>query len=118
LTGDGKMATASDLTYGRQGQMPESLQTLAKYLELSLDEWKCVVMMRNGTGDCSVYLGDPAGEDDNLTGHGTISAAVTDEILELTQGGTNQITVGDQTYRFFRSFAHIDDVGVVVFAPA
>ncbi|WP_206997675.1 hypothetical protein [Trinickia mobilis] len=112
------MAAASDLTYSPQGQTPESLRTLAKYLELSLDEGKRVVMMRNSTGVCLVYLGDPGGEEDNLTGHGTISAAVADEILQLTQVGVNRIKVGDQTYRFFRSFTHIADVGAVVFTPA
>jgi hypothetical protein len=79
---------------------------------------KCVVMMRDGTDVCSVYVGDPAGEEDDLTRHGTISAAVADEILELTQVGVNRMTVGDQTYRFFRSFTHIADVGAVTFAPA
>jgi hypothetical protein len=35
-----------------------------------------------------------------------------------TQVGVNRITVGDQTYRFFRSFTHIANVGAVVFATA
>jgi hypothetical protein len=116
--GDGKMTTASDLSCGPDGQTPESLLTLVEYLELSLDQGKCVVMMRHGTDVCSVYFGDPAGEEADLTVHGTIAAAVADEILEFTQAGTNQITVGDQTYRFFRSFTHIADVGAVIFAPA
>jgi len=34
------------------------------------------------------------------------------------QVGVNRMTVGDQTYRFFRSFTHIADVGAVIFAPA
>jgi hypothetical protein len=116
--GDGKMASASDLTYGRQGQTPDSLRALAAYLELSLDNGKCVVMMRHDKDVCSVYVGDPAGEENDLTGHGTISAAVAYEILELTQVGVNRMTGGDQTYRFFRSFTHIADVGAVIFAPA
>lgn len=37
---------------------------------------------------------------------GTIAAGVADEILELTHAGVNRITVGDQTYRFVRSFTH------------
>jgi hypothetical protein len=118
LTGDDKMATASDLPYGPQGPTPDSLQALAAYLELSLDKGKCVVMMRHGKDVCSVYVGDPANEEDVLTGHGTLSVAVADEILELTQVGVNRMTLGDQTYRFFRSFTHISDVGAVIFAPA
>jgi hypothetical protein len=112
------MATVSDFTFGPQGQAPESLRTLAEYLELSLDKGRCVVMMRHGKEVCSVYVGDPANEEEDLTGHGTISAVVADEILELTQVGVNRMTVGDQTYRFFRSFTHIADVGAVIFAPA
>jgi hypothetical protein len=112
------MNTAPDLTCDPYGQTPESLRALTEYLELSLDKGKCVVMMRDGTDVCSVYVGDPAGDEDDLTRHGTISAAVADEILELTQVGVNRMTVGDQTYRFFRSFTHIADIGTVVFTPA
>jgi len=117
LTGDGTMATASDLTDSPQGQPPESLQALAEYLEFSLDKGKCLVMMRHGTDVCSVYIGDPSDEEGDLTAHGTIATALADEILEFTRSGANQITVGDQTYRFFRSFTHVAKVGAVVFAP-
>lgn len=41
-----------------------------------------------------------------------------DEILELTQVGVNRMTVGDQTYRFFRRFTYIAYVGAVIFVPA
>ncbi|MFM0009142.1 hypothetical protein [Paraburkholderia sediminicola] len=105
------------MTYDPQGQTAESLRALAAYLELWLDQGKCVVMMRHGTDVCSVYFGDPAGGEVDLTVHGTIAAAVADEILEFTQAGTNQITVGDQTYRFFRNLTHIAEVGAVIFAP-
>lgn len=118
MTGDGKMATTSGLVYGPREKTPGSLLTLVEYLELSLDEGECVVMMRHGADVCSVYVGDPTGSKDDLTGHGTIAVAVADEILELTQAGVNRITIGDQTYRFIRSFTHIADVGAVVFAPA
>lgn len=111
------MATASDLTYAAQRQPPESLRALAEYLELSLDKGKSLVMMRHGTDVCSLYVGDPSSEESDLTAHGTIATTVANEILELTLSGANQITVGDQTYRFFRSFTHIADVGAVVFAP-
>nr|WP_082855017.1 hypothetical protein [Paraburkholderia phytofirmans] len=112
------MAADSGLTYDPQGPTPGSLMTLVEYLELSLNEGKCVVMMRNGPDVCAVYIGDPADEDNELTGHGTIAAGVADAILELTHAGLNRITVGDQTYRFVRSFTHIADVGAVIFAPA
>ncbi|WCM23622.1 hypothetical protein NDK50_22430 [Paraburkholderia bryophila] len=112
------MAADSGLANGPQEETPESLLALVKYLELSLDKGKCVVMMRHDVGLCSVYVGDPADEENGLTAHGTIAAGVADEILELTQAGVNRIAVGDQTYRFVRSFTHIADVGAVVFGPA
>jgi hypothetical protein len=111
------MDTASDSTRNPNGQAPESLRALAEYLELSLDRGTRVVMMRSGTDVCSVYIGDPADEDHKLARHGTISALVADEILGLTQVGPNRMTVGDQAYRFFRSFTQIADVGAVVFTP-
>lgn len=118
MTGDGNMAADSGLAYDPQGQTPGSLLTLVEYLELSLDEGGCVVMMRRSTDVCAVYIGEPADEDNELKGHGTIAAGVADEILELTHAGLNRITVGGQTYRFVRSFTHIADVGAVIFAPA
>ncbi|NMM04505.1 hypothetical protein HHL24_42550 [Paraburkholderia sp. RP-4-7] len=112
------MTASSGLLSGTRGQTPESLRTLSEYLELSLDKGMCVIMMRDGTDLCSVYVGDPAGEADDLTRHGSISVAVANEILVLTQVGPNRMTVGDQTYRFFRSFTHIDNIGAVIFVPA
>lgn len=112
------MTTSSDFVSGSQDNTPESLLTLAEFLELSLDKGARVVMMRHDSDVCSVYVGDPAGEDVNLTDHGTIAAAMADEILERTQAGVNRIAIGDRTYRFIRSFTHIDNVGAVVFAPA
>lgn len=73
-------------------------------------------MMRHGVDVCSAYVGDPGGDEADLI-HGTIAAAVADKILEFTQPGINRITIDDRTYRFFRSFTHIDDSGAVVFAP-
>ncbi|HEX7931883.1 MAG TPA: hypothetical protein VF573_02235 [Paraburkholderia sp.] len=112
------MTTSAGLDNGPQDETPESLRTLIKYLELSLDKGKCVVMMRHAADVCSVYVGDPADEDNELAILGTIAGAMADQILELTQPGANRITVGDETYRFVRSFTHIADVGAVVFAPA
>lgn len=111
------MTTSSDYASGSHDSTPESLLTLVEFLELSLDKGERVVMMRHGTDVCSVYVGDPASEDASLTDHGTIAAAVADEILERTQAGVNRIAIGNQTYRFIRSFTHIGNIGAVVFAP-
>jgi hypothetical protein len=111
------MTTASGWVPSQHGQTPESLVMLAEYLELALDEGECVVLMRYGADVCAVYIGDPTGSQDDLAGHGTIAATLADGMLELTDPGANRITIGDQTYRFIRSFTHIADRGAVVFAP-
>ncbi|CAL8478845.1 hypothetical protein CBA19CS22_17210 [Caballeronia novacaledonica] len=112
------MDTASELASGPAGHTPESLKTLAAYLEVSLEKGKCVVMMRRGPELFAVYIGNPGDEDARLTPHGTISTAMAEELLEsTTHVGLNWITVGDQKYRFFRSFTYIDEAGAVVFAP-
>ncbi|NPT62324.1 hypothetical protein [Paraburkholderia elongata] len=112
------MTTDSGVVPSQHGQLQESLQTLSKYLELALDEGECVVLVRHGAEVCAVYIGDPTGAEDDLAGHGTIAVALADEVLDLTAAGANQITIGDQTYRFIRSFTHIADRGAVVFTPA
>lgn len=112
------MTSVSELASGAQNESPESLLTLAEYLELSLDAGMCVVMMRRASDVVSILLGELADELNDLKGCGTITTALADEILDLTMSGTNQITVGELQYRFFRSFAHIAGVGAVVFAPA
>ncbi|WP_250516429.1 hypothetical protein [Caballeronia sp. INDeC2] len=111
------MATTLEPTSGADGRTPESLRTLAAYLELSLEKGKCVVMMRRGQDLFAVYVGDPSEEDVKLTSQGTITSAIAREMLESTQVGLNRMTVGDQAYRFFRSFTYIADAGAVVFAP-
>jgi hypothetical protein len=111
------MTTSSGLVNGRQDGPPESLLALIKYLDIALDQGACVVMMRDDANVCSIYVGDPTDEESPLTGHGTIAMGVADEILKLTQAGVNRIVVGDQTYRFVRSFTHVADVGAVIFRP-
>jgi hypothetical protein len=111
------MTTASGLLPSQHVQPPEALETLSKYLELALDEGKCAILMRRGK-DCPVYIGEPARSEGDLARHGTIGVALVDEILQLTTAGANQITIGDETYRFIRSFTHIADRGAVVFTPA
>lgn len=112
------MTTASSLLPSPHGQPPESLLALSKHLELALDEGECVVLLRRSADACAVYIGDPTGAEDDLADHGTIAVVLVDEILELTVAGANQMTIGDQAYRFIRSFAHIADCEAVVFNPA
>jgi hypothetical protein len=115
---DSEMTTSSELVNSPQDATPESLLALLKYLDLALDKGKSVVMMRHEAGVCSVYVGDPADEENPLARQGTIAAGVADEILELTRAGVNRLEVGDQVYRFVRSFTHVAGVGAVVFGPA
>ena len=112
------MTTASGLLPSQHGQPPEALETLSEYLELALDEGKRLILMRRGTEECPVYIGEPARWEGDLARHGTIGVALVDEILQLTAAGANRIAIGDQTYRFIRSFTHIADCGAVVFTPA
>ena len=112
------MTTVSDLASGEQDESPESLLTFAKYLEISLDAGMCLVMMRRKSDVASILIGETAEEFKDLQSCGSITSAMADEILDLTKSGTNQITIGELEYRFFRSFAHIAGVGAVVFAPA
>jgi hypothetical protein len=112
------MTTDSGWLDGSLQAPPESLRTLVKYLELSLDKGKSVVLMRHETGDFSVSLGNPADEENPLTRQGTIAAGIAGEILAFTRPGANLITTDGETYRFFRSFAQVGEAGAVVFAPA
>lgn len=112
------MTTVSDLASGAQDETPESLLTLAKYLERSLDAGLSLVMMRRKSDVASIHMGAPAEEFKDMQNCGSITSAMADEILELTKSGANQLRIGELEYRFFRSFAHIAGVGAVVFAPA
>jgi hypothetical protein len=58
---------------GHPELVPESLQTLAEYLERSLDKATSIVMMRHTAGACTVYLGDPAGLREDMKQIGTIA---------------------------------------------
>jgi exosome complex RNA-binding protein Rrp42 (RNase PH superfamily) len=104
------MTTDSSFANSPQDEVRGSLLTLSKYLERSLDVGKSVVMMRRDREVFSVYVGDPAAEEEDLKSLGTITATEANEILELTQVGVNRMTVGGQT--------NIADVGAVIFAPA
>jgi hypothetical protein len=98
-------------------RIPESLRTLAEYLERALDGATRVVMMRHTADACSVYLGDPAGLPEDLKQIGTIATSHANEMLELTSSGANQMFIGEQVYRFVRSFAQVDDTAAVVYSP-
>jgi hypothetical protein len=96
---------------------PESLRTLASFLELALDEGKSAVVMRIGKQARSVYVGNPTGALEDLTDSGVVDAFQADEMLLLTRLGLNRITADGQRYRFMRSVRYIADRQVVVFTP-
>nr|WP_236597236.1 hypothetical protein [Paraburkholderia hiiakae] len=112
-----KMTTASGLPASQHERAPESLRTLSTYLELAVDEGVCVVLICQYADACAVYTGDPTGAADDLADHGTIAAALVDEIRGLAEEGANQMTIGDRAYRFIRSFTQIADRGAVVLTP-
>jgi hypothetical protein len=112
------MTINSEVVSEPQESPPESLRTLAAHLERALDAGRNVVLMRRDADSFSVCLGNPENEDDKLKSLGTLTASTVNEILESTRAGANRLSVGDEEYRFFRSFTQIDNVGAVVFAPA
>jgi hypothetical protein len=111
------MTPSNAAIYQSQACTPESLRTLAGYLELALDEGESVVLMRVGTHVRSVYVGNPSGALANLTDHGVVAAFQADEMLALTRLGLNRITADNQQYRFMRSVRYIADRQAVVFTP-
>ncbi|WP_345816005.1 hypothetical protein AAGS40_17300 [Paraburkholderia sp. PREW-6R] len=115
--GESKMTPSNAVNYQSQSCTPISLQTLASYLELALDEGESVVLMRVGTHVRSVYVGDPSGALDALADLGVVVASQADEMLALTRLGLNRITAGEQQYRFMRSVRYIADRQAVVFTP-
>jgi hypothetical protein len=117
--GDGEtgMTPSNALICQSTAGTPESLRTLASYLELALDEGESVVLMRIGMQVRSVYVGDPSGELQDLKDSGVIDALQADEMLALTCLGLNRITADGQQYRFVRSVRYIADRQVVVFTP-
>jgi hypothetical protein len=110
------VANDNGLADGHPEQVPESLRTLAEYLERALDSATSIVMMRPTDGVCIVYLGDPAGLYEDLKRIGTIASSLANEMLESTSSGANQMHVGGQAYRFVRSFTRVGDMAAVVFS--
>jgi hypothetical protein len=115
--GETEMAPSNAAIYQSGTCTPESLRTLAGYLELALDEGESVVLMRVGTQVRSVYVGDPSGALEDLTDSGVVDAFQADEMLMLTNLGLNRITADGQQYRFVRSVRYIADRQAVVFTP-
>ncbi|MEQ5840475.1 hypothetical protein N0A02_13670 [Paraburkholderia acidicola] len=110
------MTNASGATTNQQAPVSEALQTLAEYLELSLDAGSSLAVMRHAPDTATLYVGDPAGAREDLKRRGTIAATLANEILDVTQAGANLIEIDGKTYRFFRSFTHIDGIPTVVFS--
>jgi hypothetical protein len=104
------------LADGQPAHVPEALQTLAGYLERSLDNAASIVMLRHTAGVCTVYLGDPEGPREDLRQIGTIEVSLANDMLESTFSGPNQMSIGGQVYRFVRSFTQVGDTAAVVFA--
>ena len=111
------MAVTSSSGNGTRQQTPESLLTLAEYLELALDMGGSLIMMRRKVLACAMYIGDPFGSYNDLRSFGTIEASLADEILRLTHAGINFLEIEGQPYRFVRRFTHIASHGAIVFAP-
>src|SRR5579864_2750065 len=111
------MAAAMGSAYATQSHTPASLRELASYLELALDAGQAVFVMRYGESERLVYIGNPEGSLDELSGSGTVAASLADEMLLLTRPGVNRITADGQTYRFKRTHRYIEDCQAVIFAP-
>src|ERR1700748_2710302 len=110
------MTNTSGANTSRQGPFSEALLTLAEYLELSLDAGASLIVMRHTSTTATLYTGDAEGPREDLKPRGTTSAALANEILELTDVGANLLELDGRTYRFFRSFAHIGGPPAVVFS--
>ncbi len=110
------MTNASGATTNLQGPRLEALQVLAEYLELSLDAGASLIVMRHSSDTATLYVGDAAGPREELKQRGTIAASLANEILNVTEAGNNLIDIEGKTYRFFRSFTHIEGVAAVGFS--
>ncbi|WP_144140584.1 hypothetical protein [Paraburkholderia sp. BCC1884] len=111
------MTSSNAAVYQSQACTPDSLRTLAGYLERALDEGESVILMRIGMQVRSVYVGDPSGAFEDLKDYGVVAAFEADEMLTLTRLGLNRITADEQQYRFVRSVRYIADRQAVVFTP-
>ncbi|MBC8746594.1 hypothetical protein OKW43_007186 [Paraburkholderia sp. WC7.3g] len=96
----------------------EAVATLSKYLELSLDKGKSLILVLSQRENCQVYLGDPGEPDADWTSCAAIQNTVVRALLEATRSGLNQLIIEGQSYRFVRTFAQVAEHGAVVFTPA
>lgn len=112
------MTTAASSAYSMRTSTPASLRELANYLEVALDAGQAVVVMRYGTGERLVYIGNPGSSLDELERSDAVAAHLADEMLALTEPGLNRMTADGQVYRFTRTHRYIADCQAVVFAPA
>lgn len=109
------MTNTSGANTSQREPASEALLTLAEYLEVSLDTGASLVVMRHTSETATLYVGDAAGPREELKRRGTVTASLANEMLDLTRAGPNLIEIEGRTYRFFRSFTHMDDVAAVVF---
>ena len=112
------MTTPASSAYSVGTSTPESLRELASYLELALDAGQAVVVMRYGTSQRSVYIGNPDNSLDKLSSSDALAAHLAEEMLTLTEPGMNRMTSDGQVYRFTRTHRYIEDRQAVIFAPA
>lgn len=111
------MTYASGAHTGQRELVQEALQALAEYLEVSLDAGASLIVMRHTSDAATLYVGDASAPREELKRRGTVPAALANEILNVTQAGMNVMEIEGRTYRFFRSFTHMDEVAAVVFSP-
>ncbi|WP_309834899.1 hypothetical protein [Caballeronia sp. LZ065] len=108
------MTTSDETTETGDTQRVQALQALADILERALDRATSVVLMRHVPEVCTVYLGDPSGAPEELRKVGTLPREVADEMLKLTSSGLNRVQIGDQLYRFARTFTQVNENAAVV----
>jgi hypothetical protein len=91
---------------------------LAAFLERALDVGSSVVVMEPHNSECVVGIGDPYEYDADLGNCETLGVAVVDEMLRATKIGINELIIGEQAYRFARSFLQLTTGNAVVFSPS
>jgi hypothetical protein len=111
------MPTMSKHEERAQTDAPAMVQ-LANFLEQALDIGSNVVVMEPHNNECMVGIGNPYEYDVGLRKCETLSVAVVDEMLRATNIGMNELIIGEQAYRFARSFLQLAHGNAVVFSPS
>jgi hypothetical protein len=96
----------------------EALATLAEYLELLLDKGKSLILVRSSAQRSDVYVGDAGEPEESWVRCGAIRNELAGKVLGVTRSGFNELAIGEQTYRFVRTFTQAGDRGAVVFVAA